>query len=301
MHEDLALAPGCRGRRRWCRRDRSRSCAPCAVPSWGRGRADHLVVLPQRAVEQHDRGAGQPPLQARRSSARSRGCRAAACPSARTSTPTVSPALPASSCGDVARLHDRARPCPARRTARPRARCRCRRHGAARTAGRAAPPRGARSLGQHAEDRIGLQHAEHPLAAIDGERLAFAHDAADPRSHRRRRRSGSRLRSARNAGRVCGWRIACAWICWRRSGEALIRNQRSPSPLTASDAWVRGASPGIAGARATARFGVGVPLGEAAAGGGPQDDGPHRGRPRPLAAEGPCKAVERLILRSAQA
>src|SRR5215471_5606899 len=41
-----------------------------------------------------------------------------------------------------------------------------------------------------------------------------------------------------------GWRIACAWICWRRSGEALIRNQRSPSPLTASDAWVRAVTPG---------------------------------------------------------
>src|SRR5207342_3750600 len=41
----------------------------------------------------------------------------------------------------------------------------------------------------------------------------------------------------------CGWRISRASICWRRSGEALIRNQRSPSPLTASDAWVLGATP----------------------------------------------------------
>src|SRR5437899_9567330 len=37
-----------------------------------------------------------------------------------------------------------------------------------------------------------------------------------------------------------GWMIRWAPICWRRSGEALIRNQRSPSPLTASDAWLRG-------------------------------------------------------------
>src|SRR3954464_7082011 len=41
-----------------------------------------------------------------------------------------------------------------------------------------------------------------------------------------------------------GWRMAWAWICSRRSGEALIRNQRSPSPLTANNAWVRRAAPG---------------------------------------------------------
>ena len=29
-------------------------------------------------------------------------------------------------------------------------------------------------FGEHAEDRIGLQHGEHPLAALDGERLTFA-------------------------------------------------------------------------------------------------------------------------------
>src|ERR1700704_1128479 len=46
-----------------------------------------------------------------------------------------------------------------------------------------------------------------------------------------------------------GWRISRASICWRRSGEALIRNQRSPSPLTARDACVRGVTP-ISPARA---------------------------------------------------
>src|SRR6185312_10565578 len=43
---------------------------------------------------------------------------------------------------------------------------------------------------------------------------------------------------------LLGWRIAWAWICSRKSGEALIRNQRSPSPLTASEAWVRRFAPG---------------------------------------------------------
>src|SRR5690348_10712415 len=43
---------------------------------------------------------------------------------------------------------------------------------------------------------------------------------------------------------LLGWRIAWAWICSRKSGEALIRNQRSPSPLTARDAWVRRFAPG---------------------------------------------------------
>src|SRR5258708_14060133 len=52
-----------------------------------------------------------------------------------------------------------------------------------------------------------------------------------------------------------GWRIERPWTCGRRSGEALIRNQRSPSPLTASDAWLRGiasASPARARRQASA-------------------------------------------------
>ena len=111
--------------------------------------------------------------------------------------------------GQLLRRHslsrDRARPCPARRTARPRARCRCRRHGAARTAGRAAPPRGARTR-RHSTPKIGLAFSTPStrVAAVDRESLTLAHDAAARRSHRRRRRSGSRLRSARSAGPARG-------------------------------------------------------------------------------------------------
>ena len=59
---------------------------------------------------------------------------------------------------------------------------------------------------------------------------------------------------------------SCAWT----SGEALSRNQRAPSALTAADDWLRGSrarglAPGDPAGGAPA-----VPLGESAAGGGPE-------------------------------
>src|SRR3954469_5125392 len=41
-------------------------------------------------------------------------------------------------------------------------------------------------------------------------------------------------RSVPAFGRSCG----VAFNCWRRSGEALIKNQCSPSPVKATEAWV---------------------------------------------------------------
>ena len=169
-----APRPGCRERPRPCRRARSRSCAPCAGRSWRRGRRDHLVVAPQRAVEQHGRSAGEPSLQSRRSCRRSRGRRPAACrPTGSRRRPCRPPCQPAPAA--TSRSRDRARPCPARRTARPRARCRCRRHDAARTPAERHRLAAHALVGQHVEDRIGLQHAQHPVAAIESERLPLAH------------------------------------------------------------------------------------------------------------------------------
>ena len=50
-------------------------------------------------------------------------------------------------------------------------------------------------------------------------------------------------------------------ICTRMSGEALTRNQRRPSPLTATHDWVRGDAPDRTGADAPAVAAAAVPLG----------------------------------------
>ena len=43
---------------------------------------------------------------------------------------------------------------------------------------------------------------------------------------------------------ACGWSCGVAWICWRRSGDAFNSSQRSPSALTAKDDCVRASAAG---------------------------------------------------------
>ena len=94
-------------------------------------------------------------------------------------------------------------------------------------------------LVQHVEDAVGLQDRKHPVVGVDRERRALA--------HRQQARHGIDLAIGQDHARLSDCGEACRpWdeaagsrsICWRRSGEALIRNQCSPSALIAIDAWV---------------------------------------------------------------
>ena len=69
-------------------------------------------------------------------------------------------------------------------------------------------------------------------------------------------------------------------ICWRRSGEALIRTQFSPSPVTARLACVRGRTRAIPGPGQTADRTAAIPLRKATTRRGAEHDGgqsPHSG------------------------
>ena len=131
------------------------------------------------------------------------------------------------------------------RAARPR-------HPSARRARRAASRGAARQPGS-ARGRSGWRRARRALcgAGIEREGLAFAQvqQAGDGVDLRPGQHHGGDRRMADAApGRGC--RAGVAAICARRSGEAFSSTQRSPSALTASDAWVRG---GAAGSPARAR------------------------------------------------
>ena len=77
-----------------------------------------------------------------------------------------------------------------------------------------------------------------------------------------------------------GCRQGAASICWRRSGDALNRNHRSPSALTAIDACVRGLACGSPATGAPAAGGVRIPLRKAAAGSGAENADLHGSDPR---------------------
>ena len=138
------------------------------------------------------------------------------------------------------------------------------------------PPSAKRSPGATARARhhVGRQHAEHRIVGDRGERrgggdererraLAQAQQARGlvdlGAGEHDRARSG--CRACRRADADARWR----WICARRSGEALISVQRSPSPDTARLACVRARtrlSPAQASRQTVA---VAVPLRKAAA------------------------------------
>ena len=112
--------------------------------------------------------------------------------------------------------------------------------------------------------KIGLASSTrmHPRGRVDARTAAARATSAARRCASTSPPVSTTPRSARTAGRRAGCRTGVCSICWRRSGEALSRNQCAPSALTASDAWVRGARRRVAAAGAAAGRGVGVPLRE---------------------------------------
>ncbi len=80
---------------------------------------------------------------------------------------------------------------------------------------------------------------------------------------------------ARSGASACG----CSWglsrICWRRSGEAFSNTQRLPSALTASGGL--GAMTQFSGPCRSRHCVIAIPLREAAAGRGAEDQDFHDG------------------------
>ena len=137
---------------------------------------DHFVVAPHRAVEQHQRRAGQPRLRSSSTAAQA-ATNSRYLPLALSvmRRPSVSPApspppgwlrpsryqapLPATANGSIVEARS------ARRRAAP-----------VRTAGRSRSAwRFTMRLAEHVEDAVGVQDRKHPLMRVDRERRSFAH------------------------------------------------------------------------------------------------------------------------------
>ena len=105
-------------------------------------------------------------------------------------------------------------------------------------------------LGQDAKDPIGLQHVEHALAGVDRERLAFTQmqqpgdriDIAPVRMTPFDRRGAHATAWVKNLTRLD--------LPAKIEKKALIRNQRTPSPL-------RRGTPGFAALRPPRRYALG--------------------------------------------
>ena len=226
--------------------------------------ADHLVVGPEGAVDQHAVGslqhrarhaAGISP-QARRveqlaAAARGRGTSGRCCRPARTlAVRRVGRRL--ASTGNA--RHPRCRAMPGSRTARRRAHAMpAARRSSARSTCRIGMPvlRSSRTASVHPQRRA----ARRARAASAGR--SHGRSARPPA----RRRRSPVSRSAR-----CGCSAGFGAICWRMSGEALNSTQRSPSADTAIDDCVRGARAACRRRRPRQLPTVAVPLRKAAAG-----------------------------------
>ena len=132
---------------------------------------------------------------------------------------------------------------------------------------------------QHAEDRIGVDHGQHTAGGVEGEGLPLAQvqQACDRIDIRAGEDDALDRRGAQAAARVKDRT--------RMDLLAKIGGGVDQEPALAVAAHgERGLGSrhglGVAGSRTTTRLGVGVPLREAAAGGGAQDDGFHGDRRR---------------------
>ncbi len=127
-------------------------------------------------------------------------------------------------------------------------------------------------LAQHVEDAVRLQDRQHLGVGIDRKGRTLAHrqqsrdrvDLAIGQDHARDRRMAQRAWPGDEAA-------ACAISCWRRSGEALTRNQCSPSALKAIDACVL-CKFGMFVSRGPANLAAAIPLRYAAARRSAKDD-----------------------------
>ena len=238
--------------------------------------ADHLVVLPERAVEQHAVGAGQPGAQRVGHARRSRGCRTARPPPAETRRPMVSPSsarpgsAPEASSRNSGTLPGTAKASTLQAE---------RRAGGIRQ--RERPVERQRPAGHdggvhRVEDRVGRQHRQRPVGTVEREGVTFPQgqqpgdgiDLGAGQHHGGDRRMADSPGAGPRMQRRGGARSAA-----RRSGEAFSSTQRSPSAETASEAWVRAGAAGSP-ARARRQPGAGgIPLRKATAGGSAQDDG----------------------------
>ena len=135
--------------------------------------ADHLVVLPQGAVKQHDRRAGQTPLQGIADLCAARDVKQPVPICAHLNADRIA-RLAGKLVGRRACLDPERDFFPGHQTIRLKIRCRCHRRAKARMRGQCPGLATLAILGQHAKDPIGLQHVEHALAGVDRERLAFA-------------------------------------------------------------------------------------------------------------------------------